>query len=171
MLITKSALEGKVLQLDNCLSSAVHQDHNTLFKIKDGLFKFPGAHEGAELVQYQWPDDIPEPDVELYKKILDLPEDCIAQVGLHEIHSSKYIPPHSDLNHLGGLTIFLNNEWYPYFGGQGVAYKDGEYVISEVKFNTGVFYRTPLSHCTMPVYEHNQVRRTIQIFFDENDKN
>ena len=34
MLITKSALEGKVLQLDNCLSSAVHQDHNTLYSDK-----------------------------------------------------------------------------------------------------------------------------------------
>ena len=113
MLITKKYLEGRVLQVDNCLSYAGHMNHNDLFKIQDGKFRFPHEHHGAELVQYQWPDNIPEPDVDLYKK----------------------------------------------------------WIISDVKFNTGVFYRTPIMHCTLPVYKNGQVRRTIQIFFDENDQN
>mgnify|MGYP003111375381 FL=1 len=171
MLITKKYLEGRVLQVDNCLSYAGHMNHNDLFKIQDGKFRFPHEHHGAELVQYQWPDNIPEPDVELYKKVLGLPEDCIARVGLHEINHSKYIPPHADQNHLGGLTIFMNNQWNTAWGGQGVAYDEGEWIISDVKFNTGVFYRTPIMHCTLPVYKNGQVRRTIQIFFDENDQN
>lgn len=46
-----------------------------------------------------------------------------------------------------------------------MAFDDNEISATVPEFGHGVFYRTPLQHCTSPIYEKNQARRTLQIFF------
>jgi hypothetical protein len=91
------------------------------------------------------------------------------KIGLHEITGGGFIPPHADSKYFGGLTIFLNRSWEKAWGGWAMAYDDDGFYASSPEYGHGVFYRTPLQHCTSPVYQSDQVRRSLQIFFVKDD--
>tara|TARA_R110000822_G_scaffold3972_20_gene17041 strand:- start:1828 stop:2436 length:609 start_codon:yes stop_codon:yes gene_type:complete len=164
--ITNTFIDGKVVQIEDCLPDDL--DHNTLFHHHDRAFPFPGAQLG-ELQQYRLEPSERSPalneKLDQLRVLLKVPDEYVARVALHEIMPGQFIPPHLDQDYFGGLTIFLNRDWDQSWGGWGIAYEGDEFAVTAPKYGCGVFYRTPLYHCTSPVYQRDMRRRSIQIFY------
>lgn len=163
MHIVKEQLNGRVIQVADCGWDDV--DHNKIFNKDNYDREFPFPIGIGQLSQYMYriDDDL----INHYKKVLDIPMDCKWKGGGHEIKTGGFIESHIDKDYYGGLTIFLNQVWDIHDGGWGIAYDDetNETIITVPKHNCGVFYHTPLYHCSYPVLKQDAVRRTIQIFF------
>lgn len=84
-------------------------------------------------------------------------------------------PPHSD-NAWGSMTLFLNKEWEPEWGGNFVWYKDEDAeqengIAITPKYNCGILdcYPEPTVGCLHRVEPVTQDRITIQAFFGLGD--
>lgn len=78
----------------------------------------------------------------------------------------SYIPWHGDGKYSSAMTIYLNNEWNYEWGGL-FQYHDGNNVKSITpQKNMGVYQEQTLPHSTTIMKENSPIRRTIQIFFN-----
>lgn len=160
--IIETKLDGKITILKNCLPDDF--DHNEFFIDYKADFPFPKNQHG-HLRQYEYPNGHNDERFLPLREILNVPDEYVMKIGLHEMIDGGFIPPHADGEYFGGLTIFLNKGWQREWGGWAMAYDDNDISATVPEYGHGVFYRTPLQHCTSPVYERDQARRTLQIFF------
>lgn len=160
--IIDTKLDGKIIRLKNCVPDDF--DHNEYFTKYKADFPFPKTQNG-HLRQYEYLHGHDDERFAPLKKLLNVPDNFVMKIGLHEMVDGGFIPPHDDGDYFGGLTIFLNKGWDKCWGGWAMAFDDNGISATVPEFGHGVFYRTPLQHCTSPVYEKNQARRTLQIFF------
>lgn len=160
--IIDTKLDGKIIRLKNCVPDDF--DHNEYFTQYKADFPFPKTQNG-HLRQYEYLRGHDDERFAPLKKLLNVPDNFVMKIGLHEMVDGGFIPPHDDGEYFGGLTIFLNKGWDKCWGGWAMAFDDNEISATVPEFGHGVFYRTPLQHCTSPIYEKNQARRTLQIFF------
>lgn len=81
----------------------------------------------------------------------------------------SYIPWHNDNREYdGAITIYLNREWDPDFGGYFV-YEEGDELKAIIpKRNLGVMQYGSLMHCTTPVNFTGDIRFTLQAFLSKN---
>jgi hypothetical protein len=165
--IIDTMLDGQVIKLKNCVPDDL--DHNDLFNNYEKDFNFPNPAVG-QLHQYSYPYGHNDKRFDPIRKLLEIPDNYSAKIGLHEISAGGFIPPHADKHYYGGLTIFLNYEWDIDWGGWGMAYNDTGIITTVPSYGDAVFYKTPLLHCTAPVYVNDKVRRSIQIFYIEDNK-
>lgn len=77
----------------------------------------------------------------------------------------SYIPWHNDNSKYdGALTVYLNRQWDPDFGGYFL-YEDGEEIKAVIpKTNMAVMQYGSLMHCTTPVNFEGDLRITLQTF-------
>jgi hypothetical protein len=90
-------------------------------------------------------------------------------IGAHEMIGGEFIPPHSDQDHYGGLTICLNKEWKDSWGGQQMCYEETDSLdtcrVTSFKPNRAMWIICPVAHMTAPVYASERSRRSLQIFW------
>ena len=144
-------------------------DHNTLFTGEKRLFKFKNEHEHCELWQYEFEDkDNQFQYIHQYIKDNFIHKDFIVRKGVQEILHNKFIPPHSDQEHIGAITVFLNKIWEPHWGGHNCTVDDNWETVHSQKpvYGTGVYIEAPCQHFTLPVFSDYR-RRTLQFFYDE----
>jgi Rps23 Pro-64 3,4-dihydroxylase Tpa1-like proline 4-hydroxylase len=77
----------------------------------------------------------------------------------------SYIPWHNDnVKYEGAITIYLNREWEPDFGGYFL-YEEGDEIKAILpKKNLGVMQYDSLMHSTTPVNFSGDLRFTVQAF-------
>ena len=152
-------------------------DHNDCFNDHVMDFNFPDMHKHWVLGQYKWDNQFDDSSIHefIFNNIEEIDSNCIIRKGFHEIGHGQAIPPHSDINHIAGLTIFLNQEWEERWGGHNVCMKKpgadgvdayGDSIITAPSYGMGVLIIAPCVHFTLPVFEDKK-RRTIQYFYDE----
>jgi Rps23 Pro-64 3,4-dihydroxylase Tpa1-like proline 4-hydroxylase len=80
----------------------------------------------------------------------------------------SYIPWHEDQNYEGTLTVYLNEEWHPDWGGYFM-YEDTKGEIRAIlpKPNLGLLQQGGIKHCTTPVNFNGGMRISIQVFLDK----
>jgi hypothetical protein len=79
----------------------------------------------------------------------------------------SYIPWHSDNNHKGSLTIYLNQDWDIDTGGYFMFdHKDTNeiYAISPKK-NAAIELSGIIKHTVSQTTKTSEIRKTIQVFF------
>jgi len=154
----------------------VDVDHNECFNDFNMNFNFPNDHDHWELKQYTWNDQFDDSNIHnfIFDNIDEIPNDSIIRKGFHEIGYGQCIPPHSDINHIAGLTVFLNKEWEEHWGGHNCCIENpdsdgggayGDSIITRPVYGMGVLVIAPCLHFTLPVFE-NKKRRTCQFFYD-----
>ena len=152
-------------------------DHNDCFNDFMWNFNFPEEHSNWNLEQFKWDNQFD--DSPIHKFVMDnideIPHDCIIRRGFQQLSHNHCVPPHSDQNHIAGLTIFLNQEWDEHWGGHNVCMKNpdsdgvgafGDSIITVSSYGMGVLVLSPCMHFSLPVFEDRK-RRTFQIFYDE----
>jgi hypothetical protein len=106
----------------------------------------------------------------LYKKISDIIKtkcqiDTIKTIMFYYWTPGSHIPWHTDGNHNGGITIYLNKSWDEDWGGIFL-YKDGDLISGLYpKQNRCVMQHGGIPHSVAPTTKNSDVRLTIQIFF------
>ena len=80
----------------------------------------------------------------------------------------SYIPWHEDQNYEGALTVYLNEEWQPEWGGYFL-YEDNKQEIRAIlpKRNFGLLQQGGIRHSTTPVHYDGGMRISIQVFLDK----
>lgn len=80
----------------------------------------------------------------------------------------SYIPWHEDENYGGTLTVYLNEEWHPDWGGYFM-YEDTKQEIRAIlpKRNFGLLQQGGIRHSTTPVNSDGGMRISIQVFLDK----
>jgi len=80
----------------------------------------------------------------------------------------SYIPWHEDENYGGTLTVYLNEEWLPDWGGYFM-YEDSKQEIRAIlpKRNFGLLQQGGIRHSTTPVNYDGGMRMSIQVFLDK----
>lgn len=80
----------------------------------------------------------------------------------------SYIPWHEDENYGGALTVYLNEEWHPDWGGYFM-YEDNKQEIRAIlpKRNFGLLQQGGIRHSTTPVNSDGGMRISIQVFLDK----
>ena len=80
----------------------------------------------------------------------------------------SYIPWHEDQNYEGALTVYLNEEWQPDWGGYFL-YEDNKQEIRAIlpKRNFGLLQQGGIRHSTTPVNFDGGMRISIQVFLDK----
>lgn len=83
----------------------------------------------------------------------------------------SYLPFHSDGRNKYSMTIYANDTWSPDWAGFFV-YEDtdGEFRAILPEFNKAVHFTPPIDHCTVMPNINAPVRKSIQIFVQENLK-
>ena len=76
----------------------------------------------------------------------------------------SYIPWHNDSHVEKAMTIYLNREWNPDWGGFFCWEDKEDYKMVIPKHNRAVYNDDHTLHCTTPVNYNGGVRLTIQIF-------
>lgn len=115
---------------------------------------------------------------ELYKKVKQTIEEKTEKIivddniMIYYWTRFSYIPWHNDNRaYDGALTVYLNREWDPDFGGYFL-YEDGEEVKAILpKRNTAVMQYGSLMHCTTPVNFEGDLRITLQAFLKNKENN
>lgn len=80
----------------------------------------------------------------------------------------SYIPWHNDNSkYEGAITIYLNREWDPDFGGYFLYEEGDEIKALPPKKNFAVMQYGSLMHCTTPVNFSGDLRFTVQAFLGE----
>lgn len=162
-----------VIIVDNIIPNLEVYDIDKWFEAEQFNFKFPGHHDHFILRQYTANQQVIDIGKELYselKQIIDIPNNTYMSSGTHELrwHESGVgaVPPHDDINHYAGITIFLNRQWKLVWGGWNICLsliEDRPVKVTIPKFNSAVIVRNRTMHCATPVFE-NRVRRTLQYF-------
>jgi Rps23 Pro-64 3,4-dihydroxylase Tpa1-like proline 4-hydroxylase len=80
----------------------------------------------------------------------------------------SYIPWHEDQNYEGALTVYLNEEWQPDWGGYFL-YEDNKQEIRAIlpKRNFGLLQQGGIRHSTTPVNFDGGMRISIQVFLEK----
>jgi Rps23 Pro-64 3,4-dihydroxylase Tpa1-like proline 4-hydroxylase len=80
----------------------------------------------------------------------------------------SYIPWHEDQNYEGTLTVYLNEEWHPDWGGYFL-YEDKKQDVHAIlpKRNFGLLQQGGIRHSTTPVNFDGGMRISIQVFLDK----
>ncbi len=80
----------------------------------------------------------------------------------------SYIPWHEDQNYEGTLTVYLNDEWQPDWGGYFM-YEDKKGDVHAIlpKKNFGLLQQGGIKHCTTPVNFDGGMRISIQVFLEK----
>jgi len=82
-----------------------------------------------------------------------------------------YIPWHTDGIYSNTLTIYLNDSWDYKMGGL-FQYKNNNKISTIIpEFNKGVLQQGQVEHSTTITTKSSPIRKTIQIFFNNNDIN
>ena len=92
----------------------------------------------------------------------------INNIGIHYGAPGSYMGWHQEgQGYTGALSIYLNEKWDIQWGGY-FCYEDddGTYKLEIPKFNKAVFQKAKTLHCTTPVYENANIRKSIQVFFE-----
>jgi hypothetical protein len=80
----------------------------------------------------------------------------------------SHIPWHNDGNYKGGITIYLNDQWDSSQGGLFMFKSpDGKITAIEPVRNRLVEQLGGVIHAVCPTSKDSEIRRTIQIFFNE----
>lgn len=79
----------------------------------------------------------------------------------------SYIPWHTDVSHIAGLTVYLNEYWNYKNGGLFLYELGGEIKTIIPQKNLGVLQEGGVPHSTTIVSNKNKIRKTLQIFFDK----
>jgi thiol-disulfide isomerase/thioredoxin len=78
----------------------------------------------------------------------------------------SYIPWHGDGDHYGGLTVYLNREWNPDYGGYFLFKEDNDNIRAiPPQQNMAILQTENVPHCTTPVTFDGGIRITLQVFF------
>jgi hypothetical protein len=86
------------------------------------------------------------------------------QIMLYYWTRFSYIPWHTDENHDGALTVYLNEEWQDDWGGYFL-YKENKEIKAIVpKPNFALLQQGGLHHATTPVNLSGGIRITLQTF-------
>ena len=152
-------------------------DHNDCFNDFNMNFNFPNDHDHWVLGQYEWNNQFDDSAIHefIFNNVDEIDSSCTIRRGFHEVGYGQCIPPHSDVNHIAGLTIFLNEFWEEHWGGHNVCMRNpdsggsdayGDSIITAPSYGTGVLVIAPCAHFTLPVFEDKK-RRTVQFFYDE----
>jgi len=81
-----------------------------------------------------------------------------------------YIPWHEDQDYAGVLTVYLNEQWEPDFGGYFL-YEDKDEVKAILpKPNCGLLQSGGIRHSTTPVNYNGGMRISLQVFLDKNKR-
>ena len=101
-------------------------DHNDCFNDFNMNFNFPNDHNHWVLGQYKWKDQFDDSAIHdfIFNNVEEIDSQCTIRRGFHEIGYGQCIPPHTDINHIGGLTIFLNRDWEEQWGGHNVCMRE-----------------------------------------------
>ena len=80
----------------------------------------------------------------------------------------SYIPWHADQGYDGALTVYLNEEWHPDWGGYFL-YEDNKQEIRAIlpKRNFGLLQQGGIRHSTSPVNFDGGMRISIQVFLNK----
>jgi hypothetical protein len=83
----------------------------------------------------------------------------------------SYIPWHEDKGYGGALTVYLNEEWLPDYGGYFL-YEDDKRDIRAIlpKSNFALLQQGGIRHSTTPVNYNGEMRISIQVFLEESKK-
>jgi hypothetical protein len=116
-------------------------------------------------------------DSELFAKIRKTIEDKTKLiVADHDIMfyywtRFSYIPWHEDKSYGGALTVYLNEEWLPDYGGYFL-YEDKNQEVRAIlpKPNFGLLQQGGIKHSTTPVNYNGGMRISIQVFLEEGRK-
>ncbi len=161
------------VKLEDCISNLEDRNPHDWYDVEPREFAYKGEHQGYKLYQFDSETEdfynaCKEIDSDL-KELGLIPQDCRMSKGLHEVRGpTGSVPIHHDQDHIAGLTVFLNQEWPPDRGGWNFCLdNDDEIIITPPKFNTGIIIFTPRPHGSVPVWHEGDLRRTLQIFFDE----
>ena len=79
----------------------------------------------------------------------------------------SYIPWHNDKDYGGALTVYLNEEWLPDYGGYFMYEEKKEVKAILPKPNFALLQQGGIRHCTTPVNYDGGMRISIQVFLEE----
>lgn len=156
--------------IDNIIPDIDKYDINSWFSDSRGTFSFPKHHSNFKLNQYKASEEIKQIGEVIQSKLallFDIPPNTNLSSGAHEIRMHKEgtggIPPHADVGHFCGITIFVNREWNECWGGWNYVMNGDDIIINTPKFNRAVIIFSGTLHGCIPVWE-DRVRRTLQYF-------
>jgi len=74
---------------------------------------------------------------------------------------------HNDAGHKAALTVYLNKNWKPEYGGFFTCetHKEKLYNSFCPEFNLAIYQEGGIRHAVLPTYEHAPIRVSLQVFF------
>lgn len=81
-----------------------------------------------------------------------------------------YLDWHTDGNYSDALTIYLNKEWRPEWGGYFLFGNPNEFNGILPVENLGVLQNSGIPHCVTPVLSNTEIRISLQTFISDNRK-
>lgn len=134
-----------------------------------------------------WPSKIVEfsKEVLIYSLDIQSEEYYLIETDLKKLNTNKsiksilyyywmpgsYIPWHTDGVYSNTLTIYLNDTWDYTWGGL-FQYQDNDTINTIIpKFNQGILQQGKIEHSTTITTTASPIRKTIQVFFSNNDIN
>jgi hypothetical protein len=149
-----------------CYEYSVSKLSSTELSFRTNRFWEPGIVKDSNLVLIHKLS----PDTILHQKIsLDVKAKCqihkMKSIQFYYWTQGSHIPWHSDSNHNGGLTIYLNTTWNEDWGGIFL-YKHGDSIGGYYpKPNRSIVQCGGIEHSVAPTTKNSDIRLTIQIFF------
>ncbi len=103
---------------------------------------------------------------------LELTNSHLSDLNFYFYTPGAHIPWHNDINHVGGITIYLNKEWKDNWGG-ALLYKhnDSKMIDGGIypKQNRAIIITNNIAHTVIPTTCSSDIRISIQCFVNSNN--